>query len=663
MEALAAASLAGNILQFIDTTSKLVSTARQLHSLGAKQEYRELETIAKEIRDHAEQVTPSEPPEDKSLSKEEEGLRALGRECVEITNELIPVLDKLKAKEGQSKLRSFYQTVLSEWKKEEIAALEKRLDRMGQNLSNSLVHSDQRKLYGRIDQLAEDNRRLQANRSQEINELKEDFRKAFAEIRSEQNRRETLNKVSVLLLHAGEKGIQYSAEQLLLEQLRFDVMDDRHVAISAAHKQTFAWIFEEASNDQRSLPEFDDWLASEDNLYWITGKPGSGKSTLMKYLCKHQKTRTKLSRWACDHRLITANFFFWNAGRNSLQKSQQGLLRSLVYQILRECPSIISQVYSDLWPAYSLATRNQGEDPVALWPVKVSIHDLLAVLRKAIVLLSPSDVRFGFFIDGLDEYDGEPQDIIELIRTLRNFTNVKICISSRPWNEFEQAFGQDASRKLYMQEFNKGDISLYIHDELEQDSEYEDLDGDESCRNELIAEINEASQGVFLWVHLVVQSFQQGLINGDRIVDLQAKLRTLPTDLNDYFERILFSDVGEFYRQQSAKMFSVTLAAMETLPLMIYWFIDQDTSPIDMNIGAMSMQKTTRSFRQIRKRLNNLCKGLLEVRYVSAGDSEDALPSSVLFNWKVDFLHRTVRDFLITPDTQRLLKEMGPREL
>ena len=32
-----------------------------------------------------------------------------------------------------------------------------------------------------------------------------------------------------------------------------------------------------------------DWLLSRHGDYWVSGKAGSGKSTLMKFLCNHEK--------------------------------------------------------------------------------------------------------------------------------------------------------------------------------------------------------------------------------------------------------------------------------------------------------------------------------------------------------------------------------------
>ena len=41
-------------------------------------------------------------------------------------------------------------------------------------------------------------------------------------------------------------------------------------------------------------------------------------------------------------------------------------------------------------------------------------------------------IRFCFFIDGLNDYDGDHRDIIELLRRMSACSDIKICASSRP---------------------------------------------------------------------------------------------------------------------------------------------------------------------------------------------------------------------------------------
>ena len=147
-----------------------------------------------------------------------------------------------------------------------------------------------------------------------------------------------------------------------------------------------------------------------------------------------------------------------------------------------------------------------------------------------------------------------------------------------------------------------------------------------------------------------MRSLLEGLTNADRIVDLQRRLRLIPTDLNEYFERILFT-VDNFYKKETAQMFQATLIARDALSLMSYWYMDQEASFLE-NLNARPLSKAIIDGRlaQMRKRLNACCKGLLEVHSVeSSGGQED------FFNLKVDFLHRTVRDFLRDPDMHNML--------
>lgn len=387
----------------------------------------------------------------------------------------------------------------------------------------------------------------------------------------------------------------------------------------------------------------------------VSGRPGSGKSTLMKYICEHKDTRTNLEVWARGHKLIVANFFFWNAGRQDLQKSQEGLLRSILYQILRQSPNLIPYASPGLWRKYLGPPGNRIPFAEDLTTTK-----LLTAFQSISAHLATSKVKFCFFIDGLDEYEGRPHDIIRLVELLKSTLQVKVCVSSRPWNEFEKAFGQDLSNKLYMQDLTRGDIELYVRDTLESDIGFQELKQRDNRCLDLVRDVVEAANGVFLWVFLVIRSLLEGLTNDDRIVDLQRRLRLLPTDLNEYFERILFT-VDNFYRKQTAQMFQVTLMARGTLPLICYWFIDQEDPTLfgKLNMGSFSQEVIDRRLLQMQKRLNACCKGLLEAQFIDLRRFDPNLTRQQdnFFFLRVDFLHRTVRDFLRVPDMQNMVNK------
>jgi len=70
----------------------------------------------------------------------------------------------------------------------------------------------------------------------------------------------------------------------VIETLRFPSMDDREQAIPDAYKSTFSWLLaSDAANQHQKWDNFPSWLREDTkDIYRITGKPGSGKSTLTK---------------------------------------------------------------------------------------------------------------------------------------------------------------------------------------------------------------------------------------------------------------------------------------------------------------------------------------------------------------------------------------------
>jgi hypothetical protein len=460
--------------------------------------------------------------------------------------------------------------------------------------------------------------------------------------------------LALILNIIASSGRRISSEQQILYSLRFVRISDRYSSISNAHRNTLGWLFntDGSQNHKSGATNFADWLKSDEDLYWVSGRPGSGKSTLIKYLCTHELTLQYLQQWARGDEVIIAEYFFWNAGGNHLQKSQKGLIRTLLYQILRKCPSYMCAVFPGVWQMLNpddLANVKSADYTLDVG-LPNDVQGLLEALKRTCDLLTETDKRLCFFIDGLDEYEGDTRDVISLVGILRALKHVKICVSSRQWNEFEEAYGKGGAAKIYMQDFNHEDINAYIDDVFANDDNYQEMEDIETHGKALVEEIVAAANGVFLWVVLVVRSFQEGLREGDSITRLQHRLRTLPTNLEEYFERILFHDVKDTYRDQAAQMFLVALVAKETLPLMSYWFLDEHDLPTERQ--PLKLQQTIKRHKDAKKRLIASCKGLLEPHYQRNVFGVDSLPSAILFEYRVDFLHRTVRDYLELPGTE-----------
>jgi ABC-type molybdenum transport system ATPase subunit/photorepair protein PhrA len=59
---------------------------------------------------------------------------------------------------------------------------------------------------------------------------------------------------------------------------------------------------------------FVDWLEKGDGIYWINGKGGSGKSTLVNYVTTDSRTTASLNVWTHRSQVPTRHIFLecWN---------------------------------------------------------------------------------------------------------------------------------------------------------------------------------------------------------------------------------------------------------------------------------------------------------------------------------------------------------------
>ena len=374
----------------------------------------------------------------------------------------------------------------------------------------------------------------------------------------------------------------------------------------------------------------------------------------MKYLCNHSNTTQALNLWARKKHIVFATFFFSWYG-SSYQKSLQGLFRSLLFEILRACPGLIPVVRPEvrtidgIWFGLEPGALHCLQDDLGQW----SLKDLMEAFNR---LKTQRDVqtKFCFFVDGLNEYEGEHSDLLDLLKNLSSCPEIKICVSSRPWNIFKDYLGQDSDTKLTLEDMTAGDIESHIRGELNKSPSSNSLKAQDAQYQQLIQDIQNKAQGVFLWVVLVVRSLIRGLTNADRIRDLQKRTESLPGELEDYF-RHMFAQVEDLYQEQTARVLLMALHCVD-LRMMTLAFTDEDELEKAMHSKIEPISPTVIEIRneEIVRRLDGWCKGLLEKQ-----ESPDQSIWGPFFDVKVRFMHRTVRDFLQTKDMQAMLTNMA----
>jgi hypothetical protein len=134
-------------------------------------------------------------------------------------------------------------------------------------------------------------------------------------------------KISTLLHRDGGKAIEDVTKQMrmaCLRSLKFAESEKRVNDISEPSENTLDWLYEEVVG-------FKKWLGQDTGIYWVGGKPGSGKSTLMKEIaCQYHEKYSKKGS-------VTATHFFDDRG-TFLERSFEGFLKSILEQILRQEP-------------------------------------------------------------------------------------------------------------------------------------------------------------------------------------------------------------------------------------------------------------------------------------------------------------------------------------
>lgn len=662
MDPLSALGLASAVVQFLDFGAKVFRASQDILGAGSTVSNTQLRGLVLDLGQVTSSLTTKiDAHGSHQLSKEEQALYDLATQCGQAADELQKCLDTLVSRSSRRQVwKSIRIALCTVWHEDHIEKLAQRIEEYRSQLTLRLLlvlNSHNQLQNEKLDRLQSASKEIVEVVSLNYRDLTADINRLNAETiaaifiardgntssmtaGNSQQYMEDLrfSASSTTYTHGSENFItrmDVNHVKVILDALHFREISERRGTILPAHMDTFEWIWRASESDEEiHWDNLMTWLEHGHGCYWISGKAGSGKSSLMNYLQADPRMSQSLERWAGTSQLIIASFYFWYAG-NDLQKSQTGLLRSLLLGVLSRRPDLCVALFPDISRSI-LSGHTQGH---ALDLTHAELRSGLSRLIHSV----PKDVTLFFFIDGLDEYSGDLNDICDLFSQIASSPSIKILVSSRPIPVCVEKFL--GCPKLRLQDLTWNDINKYTSDYLGSNNVLQGMETIEpGVTSRLVKEVTLKACGVFLWVVLVVQRLIVGLQNYETIAELEKEIERLPSDLEKLYEHMLGSQ-SEQHRLLGSKYLQLVLRSMEMsidLHLFQLSFAEQDNyaKPLRDHIQKLTADAEKWVCKATEGRLRSRCCGLIETQDAHAGQ---ILTKS---DKKVAFFHRTVVEFL-----------------
>lgn len=447
--------------------------------------------------------------------------------------------------------------------------------------------------------------------------------------------------------------------------------------VQTAHERTFHWLFDPTT------VTFADWLRNtklgESPIYWVQGKPGSGKSTLMKFAMheprlseflssgteENVKLQTKgtlrmdpdarSSQSRIDELIWTVAAFFFHDRGSQIQRTLTGMLQQILYSILGQVPALINCVMPLFTDLAQTQRRRRPE-----WDSEHLQSALISIVAQREVR-----VRILFLVDALDEHSGDNEKLASLLEKLikkadNDYVGIKMCLASRSWTIFEEHFGSCPGFAIH--DYTKLDIFHYVTSRLRLESRILESAEKESL-NAVIGLVTERALGVFIWVRLVVDLLVKGIRDGTPLTTLEIIARDLPQELRDLYAHTL-KRIEPDYATEAYIMLQITLCTLVPLPLASFMgSVDfncrellESSRPQPPRLGELNLKDSISS---PARRLASRCGGLLEIVSIPPPEGAEAEePERV-----VQFIHQTVKEYVNGFQHDLGLREVLPNAL
>ncbi|KAF3063018.1 putative ankyrin repeat protein [Trichoderma lentiforme] len=381
-----------------------------------------------------------------------------------------------------------------------------------------------------------------------------------------------------------------------LRSLSYQNIDARKIDISSAHPTTCNWLF--------NTEQFQQWCqriepSSHNGVLWIKGNPGTGKSTLMKHTLQYCEENI------FQKSIVAAHFF--NARGDSFEQAPIGMLRSLLYQLIRK----ESSIYERFIPLFR---DKQQKHTQWAWREPELKNFLLSETQccpKPLVL----------FVDALDECS--ESHVRNLVRFLEDLSikakiALNICLSSRHYPNISM----------------EKHLELVVETTSEHDKDIITYAGDKLTKidEQIKTEVLQKASGVFMWVVLVIEMLNRAYDEG-QLEAMHQLLQEVPSDLDEVFLTLL----GKYNPRKQETLFMLQFVLFTERLLKPEELYFAALAEMKVHVGPWDPAQITPY--DIRRRITHSSRGLIEVRQGGT----------------VQFIHESVKDFLVRNKRLRIL--------
>ncbi|KAJ5960476.1 uncharacterized protein N7479_007626 [Penicillium vulpinum] len=360
------------------------------------------------------------------------------------------------------------------------------------------------------------------------------------------------------------------------------------------------------------------WRDSErSSLLWISADPGCGKSVLSRALIDEDRLSTNVTTsMVC--------YFFFKDGDERRMSATNALCAILHQLFTHDSAGVLIQ-------HAILSHRETGKD------LSTNFSELWRILIQCAT--SPETGEIVCLLDALDECKEYWEPLIDNLREFYSQSRdssspskLKFLITSRPYDDLTASFGRFSDASTYLH-FDGADNSVDISNDINLviDAKVAEIGRgfQESDRQTISKKLKSMENRTYLWLHLTFDIIKQRRSKYSRRSDVEALLSSLPSEIEDAYEKILDRSQDDF---QAATLLQLVLSAVRPLTL--------DEANIALTI-ALEKQGFS-SYDDLRDNLwpaiefentvKNLCGLFITVH-----------------NRKLFFIHLTARKFLVEP--------------